>query len=108
MSKATDKNTKAMSRLYLYDVLRSPHVTEKATIGTTENRYTFKVNPTATKQDIKLAVEKLFKVKVTAVNTINLKGKEKRFRGRIGKRDDVRKAIVRLAEGQTIDMTAGL
>lgn len=92
----------------VYDVLRAPLVTEKSTRATENNQYSFKVAPTATKQDIKVAVEKLYKVKVEKVNTINLKGKVKRFRGRIGKRNDTRKALVKLAKGQSIDLSAGL
>jgi large subunit ribosomal protein L23 len=68
----------------------------------------FKVRKDATKPQIKSAVEALFDVKVTAVNTLNVKGKVKRFRGRVGKRDDVKKAVVTLAEGQKIDVTTGI
>ena len=92
----------------LYDVILAPVITEKATLLSEENKVVFKVSKTATKPQIKQAVEKLFDVKVTAVNTLVRKGKEKRFRGRVGFQSDVKKAIVTLAEGQTIDVTTGL
>lgn len=91
-----------------FDVLLSPVITEKSTRGSEHNQVTFKVRLDATKPEIKLAVEKLFKVKVTGVNTVRQNGKIKRFRGLVGKRDDFKKAIVSLAEGQTIDITSGL
>jgi large subunit ribosomal protein L23 len=94
--------------LSVFDVIRAPVITEKSTIATENNQYTFKVATDSTKQDIKIAVETLYKVKVEKVNTINVKGKVKRFRGRIGKRNDVKKAIVRLASGQKIDLSSGL
>lgn len=94
--------------LRVFDILLCPVVTEKSTIGQGNNQYTFKVAVDATKSDVKTAVEKLYKVKVESVNTLNVKGKTKRFRGRLGKRDDVKKAVVRLAQGQTIDLNAGL
>ena len=83
-------------------------ITEKATRGSEFNQVTFRVRLDATKPEIKVAVEKLFKVKVTGVNTVRQNGKIKRFRGMVGKRDDFKKAIVTLAEGQTIDITSGL
>jgi large subunit ribosomal protein L23 len=92
----------------LYDVILAPVITEKATLLSEENKVVFKVAKDATKPQIKMAVEKLFDVKVTAVNTLVRKGKEKRFRGRVGFQSDVKKAIVTLAEGQTIDVTTGL
>jgi large subunit ribosomal protein L23 len=92
----------------LYDVILAPVITEKATILTEQNKVVFKVAKTATKPQIKMAVEKLFDVKVTAVNTLVRKGKVKRFRGTIGRQSDVKKAIVTLAEGQSIDVTTGL
>lgn len=91
-----------------YSLILSPVITEKATMGSQHNQVTFKVRLDATKPEIKAAVEKLFKVKVKAVNTSILKGKVKRFRGRIGQRSDVKKAVVSLAEGQTIDVTTGI
>ncbi len=92
----------------LYDVIVAPVITEKATLLSDQNKVVFKVAMTATKPQIKMAVERLFDVKVTAVNTLVRKGKEKRFRGRVGYQSDVKKAIVTLAEGQTIDVTTGL
>lgn len=91
-----------------YEVVRRPVITEKATMVTEFNQVTFLVATDATKPEIKAAVEKLFKVKVTAVNTLLQKGKVKRFRGRLGQRAMTKKAIVTLAEGQTIDVTTGL
>ena len=91
-----------------YGLILSPVITEKATMGSQHNQVTFKVPLDATKPEIKAAVENLFKVKVKAINTSILKGKVKRFRGRIGQRSDVKKAVVSLAEGQTIDVTTGI
>jgi large subunit ribosomal protein L23 len=91
-----------------FDLLLAPMITEKSTRGSEYNQITFRVPLNATKPEIRLAVEKLFKVKVTAVNTIRQYGKVKRFRGVLGKRDDFKKAIVTLAEGQNIDITSGL
>jgi large subunit ribosomal protein L23 len=91
-----------------YDVIRSPVITEKATLASDANQVIFRVAIDATKPQIKEAVEKLFDVKVTAVNTLVTKGKTKRFKGRLGTRSDVKKAIVTLAEGQSIDVTTGL
>ena len=91
-----------------YDIVVSPVITEKATNLTEQNKVVFRVAPKATKPQIKEAVEKLFDVKVTAVNTLVTKGKVKMFRGRRGQRSDVKKAIVTLAEGQSIDVTTGL
>ncbi len=91
-----------------YDVIRSPVITEKATIAAENNQVVFNVAKTATKPEIKAAVEALFKVKVTSVNTLVRKGKVKRFKGFVGKQNDVKKAIVTLAEGHKIDITTGL
>ncbi|AWN44125.1 50S ribosomal protein L23 [Methylobacterium durans] len=91
-----------------YDVIVSPVITEKATNLTEQNKVVFRVAPKASKPQIKEAVEKLFDVKVTAVNTLVTKGKKKVFRGLRGQRSDVKKAIVTLAEGDTIDVTTGL
>jgi len=91
-----------------YDVIVSPVITEKATNLSELNKVVFRVAPGATKPQIKEAVERLFEVKVLAVNTLVTKGKEKVFRGRKGRRSDVKKAIVTLAEGQSIDVTTGL
>ena len=92
----------------LYDVILAPVITEKATIASERNQVIFKVAPTATKPQIKEAVEKLFDVKVKAINTLNRKGKRKAFRGRPGIQSDVKKAIVTLEEGHRIDVTTGL
>jgi len=86
----------------------SPVITEKATNASEHNQVIFRVSLTATKREVKAAVEGLFNVKVTAVNTIRVMGKVKRFRGRIGRRSDVKKAIVTLGEGQRIDVTTGI
>ena len=91
-----------------YDVIRSPIITEKATRLSELNKVVFRVADDASKDEIAAAVEELFKVKVTKVNTLNVKGKTKRFRGVAGRRSDIKKAIVTLAEGQTIDITTGL
>ena len=91
-----------------YDVIVSPVITEKATALSDQNKVVFKVSPTATKPQIKEAVEKLFDVKVKSVNTLVTKGKVKIFRGMRGQRSDVKKAVVTLEEGQTIDVTTGL
>ena len=92
----------------MYDVVLRPVVTEKSTQGSENNQVTFRVARRATKPEIKQAVEGLFGVKVTKVNTINMRGKVKRFRGRLGKRSDYKKAIVTLSEGQSIDVSAGV
>jgi large subunit ribosomal protein L23 len=91
-----------------YDVIRSPVITEKATIASEHGQVVFKVARTATKPQIKEAVEKLFDVKVKSVNTLIRKGKIKAFRGSIGEQSDVKKAIVTLEEGHKIDVTTGL
>ncbi len=92
----------------LYGVILAPVITEKATRGSEHNQVTFRVREDATKPMIKAAVETLFSVKVKAVNTLNVEGKTKRFKGLPGKRSDWKKAIVTLAPGQTIDVTATL
>ena len=90
------------------DVILSPVITEKATMGAEHNQVTFRVPLDASKPAIRAAVEHLFKVKVTAVNTIRQQGKTKRFRGMVGRRPDYKKAIVTLEEGNTIDVTTGI
>ena len=91
----------------LYDVIRAPRVSEKtARLQEVSNQYVFEVATTATKADIKVAVERLFAVTVERVNVLNVKGKNKSFRNRTGSRGSWRKAYVRLAEGQAIDVTA--
>jgi large subunit ribosomal protein L23 len=97
-----------LSREAMYELVRAPVVTEKATNISEHNQVTFRVPVDADKRAVKAAVEGLFKVKVTAVNTILVKGKTKRFRGRPGQRSDYKKAIVTLAEGSKIDITTGL
>ena len=91
-----------------YDTIVAPAITEKSTFLSEENKVVFKVAINATKPQIKEAVEKLFNVQVLGVNTIVTKGKTKRFRGIVGRRNDVKKAIVTLAEGQAIDVATGL
>jgi len=97
-----------MSTERAYDIIRNPVVTEKSTYASENNQVVFDVAIDATKPEIKAAVEGLFSVKVQAVNTLIRKGKEKRFRGRIGQRKDVKRAIVTLADGQSIDIATGL
>jgi len=91
-----------------YDTIVAPVITEKATMLSEHNKVVFRVAKDATKAEIAEAVESLFKVNVVKVNTLNVRGKTKRFRGRVGRRSDVKKAIVTLAEGQSIDITTGL
>ena len=90
-----------------FDIVLAPHITEKSTMLSETNAVVFKVAPRATKPEIKAAVEALFGVTVTGVNTIVSKGKTKRWKGRPYQRSDVKKAIVTLAEGQSIDITEG-
>jgi len=97
-----------MSALRHYDVIVSPIITEKSTLASEHSKVLFNVAKAATKPQIKAAVEALFQVKVKAVNTLNRKGKVKRFRGIQGKQSDVKKAIVTLEEGHAIDVTTGL
>ena len=91
-----------------YDLIVSPVITEKATIASDSNQFVFKVRREATKPQIKAAIEKLFDVKVTAVNTLLRKGKSKVFRGMRGKQQDVKKGVVTLADGHRIDITSGV
>jgi large subunit ribosomal protein L23 len=97
-----------LTRQQMYDIIRSPVITEKATNASEHNQVIFRVPLTATKHEVKAAVEGLFRVNVTAVNTIRMMGKTKRFRGRPGRRSDYKKAIVTLREGQRIDVTTGI
>lgn len=97
-----------LTRERMYQLIRSPVITEKATTITEYNQVSFRVPLEATKPEIKAAVEGLFEVKVTAVNTLVQKGKTKAFRGRRGQRSDTKKAIVTLAEGDSIDITTGV
>ncbi len=97
-----------MTDIRHYDVIVSPSITEKSTLLSEQNKVVFNVAKTASKPEIKAAVEALFGVKVTDVNTLVRLGKTKRFKGFIGKQKDVKKAVVTLAEGQTIDISTGL
>ena len=97
-----------MTDLRHYDVIVSPAITEKSTMASEQNQVVFNVAKKASKPEIKAAVEALFGVKVMAVNTLVRKGKIKRFRGTIGRQSDVKKAIVTLADGQSIDVTTGI
>jgi len=91
-----------------YDVVLAPHITEKSTLLSENNSVVFKVAGDASKPEIKAAVEALFNVKVTGVNTMVTKGKTKRWKGRPYQRSDVKKAIVTLAQGDSIDITSGI
>ena len=97
-----------MNEAQIYDVIVSPVITEKSTMASEYNQVMFNVAKTASKPQIKEAVERLFDVKVKAVNTLVRKGKTKRFRGRAGRQSDVKKAVVTLEEGHSIDVTTGL
>jgi large subunit ribosomal protein L23 len=97
-----------MNREKMYDTILGPVITEKATRISEYNQVAFRVPLAATKPEIKAAVEGLFSVKVRAVNTLRVKGKTKRFRGQLGQRSDWKKAMVTLAEGQSIDVTTGV
>ncbi len=111
MSDSTAKVAKRkpqLSREAMYQIIRNPVITEKATLLGERGQVVFRVAITATKPEIKAAIEGLFGVKVMGVNTLVLKGKTKRFRGRPGVRSDVKKAYVKLADGQTIDLSTGL
>ena len=91
----------------VYEVIRAPRVSEKtARLQEVSNQYVFEVATTATKADVKAAIEQIFEVKVESVNVVNVKGKQKAFRSRMGRRSDWRKAYVKLADGQSIDVTA--
>jgi large subunit ribosomal protein L23 len=102
------KAKKASVDINHYDVVLAPHITEKTTLLSEQNAVVFKVANDATKPQIKAAVEALFGVNVTGVNTLNQKGKTKRWKGRPYTRSDMKKAIVTLAEGQSIDVTTGI
>lgn len=104
MAKAQKKDKPNLTPA-LTTVIRRPLITEKAALGSQESKVSFLVDPKADKPTIKRAVEALFDVKVKAVNTVNVMGKTKRFKGQLGKRSDFKKAVVTLAEGQVIDVT---
>jgi large subunit ribosomal protein L23 len=108
MSGTQAKRKPVLSREAMYQVIRNPLITEKATMLSEHGQSVFKVAPDATKPEIKAAIEGLFGVTVLAVNTLVQKGKTKRFKGRPGRRSDVKKAFVKLAAGQSIDFTTGL
>ena len=91
-----------------YDIIRRPIITEKATMASENGTVAFEVAINSTKNQIKNAIQNLFNVKVNSVNTLIIKGKVKRFRGKLGKRRDLKKAYVTLAEGNTIDVSTGL
>lgn len=93
---------------WMYEIILTPHITEKSTMGSEHGKVTFKVADWATKPQIKQAVETLFGVKVKNVNTLVQKGKTKRFKGISGKRSDLKKAVVSLEEGQVIDTGVGV
>jgi large subunit ribosomal protein L23 len=101
-------NEVSLSRAQMYDIVREPVITEKSTAGAENNEVTFRVPLDASKPEVKVAVESLFNVRVTNVNTLRHKGKRKRFRGISGKRADTKKAFVTLAEGYHIDVTTGI
>ena len=107
MVKNISKN-QSISKVIAYDIIKKPIVTEKSSLLSENNQIVFEVKLSASKLDIKKAVETLFSVKVKSVNTIRVKGKVKRFRGVIGKRAEIKKAIVSLTDGQSIDLNAGL
>jgi large subunit ribosomal protein L23 len=106
--RAYSSKTVTVSSERMYEVIRRPVVTEKTTLGSEHNQVTFVVPLDASKPEIKAAIEAIFKVKVMAVNTLRSKGKVKRFKGRIGKRSDLKKAYVTLGEGHSIDVTTGI
>ena len=108
VAKKAPKRKPVLSREAMYTIIRNPVITEKATLLGEKNQIVLRVAMDSSKPEIKAAVEGLFGVKVTAVNTLVAKGKTKRFRGRPGVRSDVEKAYVTLAEGQSIDLTTGL
>ena len=97
-----------MTDLRHYDVITSPVITEKTTMVSEQNQIVFNVAKSATKPEIKAAVEALFGVKVKSVNTLVRKGKLKRFRGILGRQSDVKKAVVTLVDGESVDVTTGL
>ncbi|MGI4776178.1 MAG: 50S ribosomal protein L23 [Janthinobacterium lividum] len=91
-----------------YDVIRRPIITEKTTMLSEQNKFTFEVAKKAVKHSIRIAVERIFEVKVSKVNILNVKGKVKNFKGRSGRQSDTKKAIVTLEKNYTIDLTGGI
>jgi len=108
MSETEPKRRPQLSREAMYQIIKDPVITEKSTRLSEHGQYVFRVSLNAKKPEIKSAVEALFNVQVVDVNTLVQKGKTKRFRGRPGRRSDVKKAFVKLAPGQQIDFTTGL
>lgn len=106
MAKVKKEDAKVQE--WMYNIIRAPHVTEKSMMGSENGQVTFRVDLNATKPQIKKAVEALFGVKVKAVNTLIQTGKTKRFRGKMAFRSDMKKAIITLEDGQTIDVGAGV
>ena len=106
--RVTPRVATTLARERMFDIVLSPVITEKATNVSEHNQVIFRVPLTATKREIRAAIEGLFQVKVIAVNTIRVRGKLKRFRGRVGRRSDYKKAVVTLGEGQRIDVTTGI
>ena len=102
------KNPQTATDVRHYDIVLAPHITEKSTMLSETNSVVFRVAPKATKPEIKAAVEALFGVTVVGVNTMITKGKSKRWKGKPYQRSDVKKAVVTLAEGQSIDVTSGI
>lgn len=105
-AKKQDKEALALKDVF-YDIIKRPVITEKATAASEHNKVIFRVRLDATKPQVKEAVESLFKVKVVSVNTINVQGKVKAFRGALGQRKDFKKAVVTLEAGQSIDLASG-
>jgi len=106
--KKKNKNAKPELKEAFYNIIRRPVVTEKATMASEQNKVIFIVSPSATKEHVKQAVEGLFNVSVINVNTLNVKGKKRVFRGKAGQCKDTKKAIVTLAAGQSIDLSSGI
>tara|TARA_B100000989_G_C19519322_1_gene463309 strand:- start:1985 stop:2287 length:303 start_codon:yes stop_codon:yes gene_type:complete len=98
----------SISEERIFEIIRSPVISEKSTMISQFNQYVFKVSDNSTKKEIRDSVEKIFNVKVLSVNTLKRNGKIKRFKGKLGKRAGTKKAFVTLAEGNTIDLTAGI
>ena len=108
MAKAKKPVDAAAVKEVYYNIIERPVITEKATMLTEQNKVVFRVAPNATKEQVKQAIEALFKVNVVGVNTLKNKGKTKAFRGSLGKRSDFKKAIVTLEKGQSIDLSSGV
>ena len=107
-AKKSEKKEAPVFKEAFYDVIARPVITEKATAASEYHKVIFRVRPDVTKKQVKEAVEALFKVNVVSVNTLNVQGKKKVFRGQLGKRKDFKKAVVTLAKGQSIDLASGV